>query len=62
MPNHATVPDLTKELGAHLANADESPRAAFDAHYKLVTIHPFDAGNGRTARLLANLIGHRSSP
>lgn len=31
-------------------------RIAADAHFKLVTIHPFVDGNGRTARLLMNLI------
>lgn len=29
---------------------------AADAHFKLVSIHPFRDGNGRTARLLMNLI------
>lgn len=31
-------------------------RVAADAHFRLVTIHPFVDGNGRTARLLMNLI------
>ena len=31
-------------------------RVAADAHFKLVTIHPFVDGNGRAARLLMNLI------
>ena len=31
-------------------------RVAANAHFKLVTIHPFVDGNGRTARLLMNLI------
>jgi Fic family protein len=29
---------------------------AFTAHHRLVDIHPFDDGNGRTTRLLMNLI------
>ena len=29
------------------------------AHYKLALIHPFKDGNGRTARLLMNLILHK---
>jgi Fic family protein len=36
---------------------DEHPvRIASDAHFKLVSIHPFIDGNGRTSRLLMNLI------
>ena len=29
---------------------------AFEAHRRLVEIHPFNDGNGRTARLLMNLV------
>jgi Fic family protein len=36
---------------------EEHPvKVAADAHFKLVSIHPFVDGNGRTARLLMNLI------
>lgn len=36
---------------------DKHPvRVAADAHFKLVTIHPFVDGNGRTSRILMNLI------
>lgn len=55
-PNHQKVPDLMKELGPKLRDNDGSPRAAFDAHHRIVTMHPFDDGNGRTARLLMNLM------
>jgi predicted transcriptional regulator len=34
----------------------DSVLKAFEAHYKLVEIHSFVDGNGRTARLLMNLI------
>ncbi len=37
-------------------NAPDSPETAFAAHRRLVDIHPFNDGNGRTARLLMNLI------
>ena len=40
-------------------NADDVPaiyELSFRAHYELVTIHPWADGNGRTSRLLMNLI------
>jgi len=39
-----------------LATAPNAPDIAFTAHRRLVDIHPFNDGNGRTARLLMNLI------
>jgi len=39
-----------------LATAPNLPDTAFTAHRRLVNIHPFNDGNGRTARLLMNLI------
>jgi Fic family protein len=57
-PNPRKVPDLMAEFVAWLTHSkDLHPVAlAAEAHYKLVTIHPFIDGNGRTARLLMNLI------
>lgn len=58
MPNHMKVPNLMTDFIAWLKSAaDIHPvELAGEAHYRLVTIHPFSDGNGRTARLLMNLI------
>lgn len=57
LPNPVKVPELMKEFSAWLASSHESPvDKAIEAHYRLVSIHPFVDGNGRTARLLMNLI------
>jgi len=56
-PNPLKVPDLTKafvdEINALVAHPVIK---AARAHYGLVAIHPFTDGNGRTARLLMNLL------
>lgn len=58
MPNSAKVPQLIKKFFQWLLQSyPEHPvQIAADAHFKLVSIHPFVDGNGRTARLLMNLI------
>ena len=57
-PNAAKVPSLMADLGEWLATATAAPEPsqAFEAHFKLTAIHPFADGNGRTARLLMNLL------
>src|SRR5262249_9059672 len=45
-----------KDYGEWLARAAPEPATSFDAHFRLVAIHPFADGNGRTARLLMNLL------
>lgn len=55
-PSPAEIPALMGDYVRWLAAAPATPQAAFDAHRRMVDIHPFDDGNGRTARLLMNLI------
>jgi len=57
LPNSLNVPDLMSEFFTLLANSSDHPvNLAIEAHYRLVTIHPFTDGNGRTARLLMNAL------
>jgi Fic family protein len=55
-PTPAEVPALMGDFAAWLSSAPATPETAFTAHRRLVEIHPFNDGNGRTARLLMNLI------
>ena len=58
-PQHFLVPELMAGFAAWLDSAPAKalhPIAyAAEAHFRLVTIHPFRDGNGRAARLLMNL-------
>jgi Fic family protein len=57
LPNAQKVPRLMSDLIEWLQQAAGNPLAiAAEAHYRLVSIHPFVDGNGRTARLLMNLL------
>ena len=57
MPNPVKVPRLYDEFISWLHDAHGNELAiAADAHFRLVSIHPFVDGNGRTARLLMNLL------
>ena len=56
-PEYCDVPVLLKELESYINTSDDHPiiKAAI-LHYQLVTIHPFEDGNGRTARIMSNYI------
>jgi Fic family protein len=58
LPNPRRVPDLMGEFSDWLASQPQlhPVSLAAEAHYKLVSIHPFTDGNGRTARLLMNCL------
>ena len=58
LPNPIKVPGLMEGFINWLVgrNLDHIVKIAADTHYKLVSIHPFADGNGRTSRLLMNLI------
>jgi len=60
LPNPLKVPELMKKFSDKLNQKKDSILKAIEAHYKLVEIHPFIDGNGRTARLLMSLILLRS--
>jgi Fic family protein len=55
-PAPVAIPALMEAYCRWLAGARNTPATAFKAHRELVAIHPFTDGNGRTARLLMNLV------
>jgi len=55
-PSPVEIPSLMGDFAAWLGAASDTTDTAFTAHRRLVSIHPFNDGNGRTARLLMNLI------
>lgn len=59
LPNPRKVSGLMQDFGVWLAAGPRQAHAvafASEAHFRLVSIHPFVDGNGRTARLLMNLL------
>ena len=56
-PEYRDIPLLIDELVEYVNTTDDHPLiVAAIVHYQLVTIHPFEDGNGRTARLLSGYI------
>lgn len=61
-PPSGDVPELMREFGAWTAGSSgrhPPPILAALAHLELVAIHPFNDGNGRTARAIARLLLRR---
>lgn len=56
-PEYSDIPQLLDELVDYVNTTDDHPLLiAAIVHYQLVTIHPFEDGNGRTARLMSGYI------
>ena len=56
-PEYIDIPELLDELVEYVNTTDDHPLiVAAVVHYQLVTIHPFEDGNGRTARLLSGYV------
>ena len=60
------INDFCQWLNDEIANIDKTDivacyRLSFEAHFRLVTIHPWVDGNGRTTRLVMNMIQRQLS-
>lgn len=56
-PEYTDIPGLLDELVEYVQTTSDHPLiVAAVVHYQLVTIHPFEDGNGRTARLMSGYI------
>lgn len=56
-PEYTDIPALLDELVEYVNTTDDHPLIiAAIVHYQLVTIHPFEDGNGRTARLMSGYL------
>lgn len=55
-PSPALIPKLMTEFAEWLGSITFTAEHGIEAHLRLVTILPFSRGNGRTARLLMNLL------
>lgn len=55
-PSPAEIPAFMGDFAGWLGTARPTPATGFTAHRRIVDIHPFNDGNGRTTRLLMNLI------
>ncbi|MBR3621758.1 MAG: Fic family protein [Selenomonadaceae bacterium] len=47
---------LNEERNKNFLNAAKAYEFSFEAHFRLVTIHPWADGNGRVSRLLTNML------
>lgn len=60
-PEYCDIPGLLDELVEYVNTTEDHPLiVAAVVHYQIVTIHPFEDGNGRTARLLSGYILDRN--
>ena len=60
-PEYSDIPGLLDELIEYVNTTDDHPLlVAAIVHYQLVTIHPFEDGNGRMARTITDMLMTRA--